>query len=33
MPSFVLNNGGYTIERVLHGPHAKYNDVGIQAPD
>ncbi|MCJ1384431.1 hypothetical protein MMC17_007547 [Xylographa soralifera] len=26
---FVLNNGGYTIERVLHGPHAKYNNVPL----
>ncbi|KAJ6453557.1 pyruvate decarboxylase THI3 [Mycena sanguinolenta] len=24
---FVLNNGGYEIERVIHGPERKYNDV------
>lgn len=24
---FLLNNDGYTIERVIHGPHARYNDV------
>ena len=24
---FVLNNGGYTIERFLHGPTGSYNDI------
>jgi pyruvate decarboxylase len=24
---FVLNNGGYTIERLIHGPEADYNTV------
>jgi len=24
----VLNNDGYTIERMIHGENAKYNDVG-----
>lgn len=27
--SFVLNNGGYTIERLIHGKEAEYNDVAI----
>ena len=24
---FVLNNGGYTIERFLHGPTRSFNDI------
>lgn len=24
---FLIDNDGYTIERVIHGPHAKYNDI------
>ena len=24
---FVINNDGYTIERSIHGPEAKYNDI------
>lgn len=24
---FVINNAGYTIERVIHGAHQKYNDI------
>lgn len=24
---FLLNNSGYTIERYLHGPARKYNDI------
>jgi pyruvate decarboxylase len=26
-PRFVLNNAGYTIERLIHGPNADYNTV------
>ncbi|KAF1977956.1 pyruvate decarboxylase [Bimuria novae-zelandiae CBS 107.79] len=26
---FVLNNGGYTVERLIHGKEAEYNDVAI----
>jgi len=26
-PRFVLNNDGYTIERLIHGPNADYNKV------
>jgi pyruvate decarboxylase len=26
-PSFVLNNAGYTVERLIHGPNADYNAV------
>lgn len=26
---FVLNNGGYTVERLIHGKEASYNDVAI----
>ncbi|KAK7206115.1 thiamine diphosphate-binding protein [Myxozyma melibiosi] len=24
---FLINNSGYTIERAIHGPHARYNDI------
>ena len=24
---FVLNNDGYTIEKLIHGPHAEYNEI------
>jgi len=27
--SFVLNNGGYTVERLIHGKEAFYNDIAI----
>lgn len=27
--SFVLNNGGYTVERLIHGKEAFYNEVAI----
>jgi pyruvate decarboxylase len=27
--SFVLNNGGYTVERLIHGKTADYNEVAI----
>jgi TPP-dependent 2-oxoacid decarboxylase len=27
--SFVLNNGGYTVERLIHGKDAFYNEVAI----
>jgi pyruvate decarboxylase len=27
--SFVLNNDGYTVERLIHGLHAQYNKVPI----
>lgn len=26
-PSFVINNNGYTIERLIHGMNAGYNDI------
>ena len=26
---FVINNDGYTIERVIHGPRRKYNDINM----
>jgi pyruvate decarboxylase len=26
---FVLNNDGYEIERQIHGPEAKYNDIQL----
>jgi pyruvate decarboxylase len=25
----VLNNSGYTVERLIHGPKAAYNDIAI----
>ena len=29
MITFLINNKGYTIERVIHGPKEIYNDIGI----
>ena len=26
---FLVDNDGYTIERVIHGAHAKYNDIAV----
>lgn len=27
--SFILNNSGYTVERLIHGPTQPYNDVAL----
>ncbi|QHG89345.2 thiamine pyrophosphate-dependent enzyme [Malacoplasma iowae] len=29
MITFLINNKGYTIERVIHGPNEIYNDIGV----
>ncbi|CNI29613.1 indole-3-pyruvate decarboxylase [Yersinia pekkanenii] len=26
---FLLNNQGYTVERAIHGPHQRYNDIAV----